>query len=762
MTARKDSKTGTAYRIMVHGLVQGVGFRPFIYRLASSFHYKGFVENRTDGVVIVIETNGDLPDDFVRKMKELAPEASSIENINVERIPFSSFKIFSISPSKESDGGITEISPDIAVCSQCLDDMEMQAHRIHYPLINCTHCGPRFTIIKSLPYDRASTTMKEFSMCKQCKDEYHDMLDRRFHAQPVACNHCGPKYTMLGQNGHVINGDIDKIVSETARLIDNGKLVSLKGTGGYHLVCNAFDQKAVESLRKHKQRDGKPFALMFRNPEVIATYAYLSETEKRTLLSWPRPIVLLKTKKPLPAPVSNGVNTTGAILPYMPFHYMLFRELTTDAIVFTSGNLSEEPVLTDDPQALKELGSIADAVVAYNRQIYNRADDSVVRLVNNNITFIRRSRGYVPKPIALPLNADGILAMGAELKNTFCLGKKNKAILSQHIGDLKNAETFLFYSESLSRFFDLFRFRPSLIACDLHPNYLSTHHAFRFNVPVTFVQHHHAHIASCMAEYKLDEPVIGLAFDGTGLGDDDNIWGSEVMVASLTGYQRKIHLDYIPLPGGDKAIGQPWRMVIGLIQQYNLGDPVKLASLLFPALKSESILQITEMVRKQINVFYSCGLGRLFDVVATICGLVMEPTYEAEGPMLLESIADESITMDYPIVAASSTCIRQLLEGVLNDRISGVPVSVISAKFHNTIVKYAVDATKRVSDESGILKVVLSGGSFQNRFLAESTINNLLNLNFTVYFQHIVPPNDGGISLGQLAVAAKRREEKCV
>src|SRR4030042_460042 len=517
----QNQKTQT-YLIEVRGLVQGVGFRPFIYRLAMEHNRKGWVRNTNKNVLICI--NSDEPDlkRFIKEIQSKSPPASDIISIDHTIMESEIFSDFRIIASSDISDEITEVSPDIAVCGDCLEDMKIQEHRISYPFLNCTNCGPRFTSIRDLPYDRANTTMSGFAMCETCRSEYDDTGDRRFHAQPVACNNCGPEYELIFRGDHIRG--ISNILKKTAELIDLGKIIAIKGQGGFHLACDALNEEAVDRLRKSKYREGKPFAVMFRDVESIKKYARLSSVEEKEIGAWRRPIVILKAKKSLAYPVSSGLNTIGCMLPYMPFHYQLFELLKTPVIVLTSGNLSDEPILIDNNIALKVLGPITDAVLLYNRDIYNRTDDSVVMVVNEATRMLRRSRGYSPNPVRLKLNVDGILATGAELVNCFCLGKGNYAILSQHIGDLKNFETYTFYIESIDHFQKIFRMNAELIAHDMHPDYLSTKYAIGTGLKRTAIEHHHAHIESAMADHGLDEKATGVRFDGTGYGAAGTSW----------------------------------------------------------------------------------------------------------------------------------------------------------------------------------------------------------------------------------------------
>ncbi|MFP4367540.1 MAG: carbamoyltransferase HypF, partial [Bacteroidales bacterium] len=559
----------TSSLITIRGLVQGVGFRPAVYRIASEIGIKGWVKNTNENVIIYACGDPSQIETLIGQIRTDHPSAAVIESILEEPAELSELSEapdFRIIPSHSISKEITRVSPDISVCPDCLSDQKKQAHRKNYPLINCTNCGPRFSIIMSLPYDRPQTTMAEFDMCPECTREYKDPLNRRFHAQPVACNQCGPDYLMHYRGKKFAK--IPEIISKSAGLIDKGGIAALKGTGGYHLICNAFHPQSIQKLRKLKKRDNKPFALMGKSLEIIKKYACINDHEQQLLDSWRRPVVLLKEKKKISEEINRGLDHIGVIMPYMPFHYQLFESISTDMIVFTSGNMSDEPVTISDKQALELFLPMADAVISYNREIHNRVDDSVAFSSNRKERIIRRSRGYAPSPVKVDFNCEGILGTGAELTGTFAIGKDREAILSQHIGDLKNPGTWDFYEESLKRFGELFRFSPDLIACDLHPDYLSTRFAESSGLPVIKIQHHHAHIASVLAEHRLSEKVIGISLDGTGLGDDGCIWGGEFFICDLKNYERAGHYEYRPLPGGDKAIKEPWRNALGLLYHY--------------------------------------------------------------------------------------------------------------------------------------------------------------------------------------------------
>ncbi|HYW95761.1 MAG TPA: carbamoyltransferase HypF, partial [Bacteroidales bacterium] len=621
-------------------------------------------------------------------------------------------------------------------------------------------CGPRFTIIQELPYDRKNTTMAEFDMCPSCREEYITITNRRFHAQPVACNHCGPVYTL--KNGEQEKQNINDIIAYLSKLIKSGAVVALKGTGGYHLACDAMNEEAVKKLRNGKVREKKPFAVMFRDDVSLAKYAVVNQKEHELLSSWRRPIVLLQSKKSLAPSVSMGFPTLGAMLPYMPFHYLLFEKLETPAIVLTSGNISDEPVIIDDPEAKKRLGPITDAIVQYNRAIHNRCDDSVSMVVNQKPRLLRRSRGYAPSPIRLPLNTEGIIATGAELVNCFCIGKGNQGILSQHIGDLKNYETYTFYTESLERFKRLFRVSPSLMAADLHPDYLSTRYAMETGLPVEYIQHHHAHIASCMAEHGLNEKVIGVSMDGTGMGTDGNIWGGEFLICDYADFVRSAHFEYIPAPGGDKVTHEPWRMALSYLNHVFPDMDQDILQDIFEDVPLSALKLVREMITKNINCPLTSSAGRLFDAVAALTGICRYSGFHAEAPMKLEAILDPSVKDAYPFSGFPVISFRETISAILNDYKKKVSPSIIAARFHNTIISVIFITIKKIKADTRINKVVLSGGVFQNRYLLEQTEKLLQNNHIEVYSHQSVPTNDGGIALGQLMVAAKRRTISCV
>jgi hydrogenase maturation protein HypF len=747
-----------SYEILIRGLVQGVGFRPFIYRLAMKYRLNGEVDNRSTGVMINIEGDKRKIDDFCCDIIKDAPPASRIKSVEKRRKPVNGYRKFSIVNSKNTKNQITEISPDIAVCDDCLNDLDHDPERIDYPFINCTNCGPRFSIINGLPYDRDKTSMNDFKMCANCLSDYNNLLDRRFHAQPVACNKCGPTYTYNDSIKQL--SAIDEIITTISQRIIEGKTVAVKGMGGYHLMCNALNNDAVSELREKKHRDAKPFAVMFRDIPALRKYCYLTAIEEREITSWRRPILILDQKKVLAESVNSKLNTIGAMLPYLPLHHLLFRKLQTPAVVLTSGNLSDEPIIIDDLSADTYLMPISGSVVSNNREIVNRTDDSVIRVIDNKISIMRRSRGYVPEPVDLGCNVDGIISLGAELKNSFCLGKDNQAIMSQFIGDLKNLSTYNFYKESIERFSSLFRFKPKLIACDLHPDYLSTSHAEllakKMHIPIIRIQHHHAHIASVMAENHLDEKVIGISMDGTGYGTDGCTWGGEFFITDLMEFTRYNHFDYVSLPGGDKAVNEPWRMALSFLYKY-FGNDIDYTKIsLFQSVSEHQIAFVKEMIDKKINTPLSSGAGRIFDAVSAILGLCSILNFDSEAPIRLESAINSATDSYYPFEVGRTVVFAKTLKAIIDD-LQEEDISLISAKFHNTIAKVIADISEKIRKDILLNKVVLSGGVFQNKYLLEKATRLLTEKHFEVFSNHLVPSNDGGVSLGQLIIASKMK-----
>lgn len=752
-----------AINVHVTGLVQGVGFRPFVFRIAARHGITGWVENGNDGVRIHAEGRKNDLAGFITGIRAECPPAAQIRDVIADEAPAAGFRDFRIRTSSDHSSSITEISPDIAVCPECLADMKAQPHRLDYPFINCTNCGPRFSIISDLPYDRPKTTMEPFVMCDACRAEYTDVADRRFHAQPVACSSCGPKYQLVARHG--IYSDLPGILGQMATMIADGKILAIKGIGGFHLACDALNGTAVSRLRAGKNREGKPFAVMFRSLEEAGEYVQINNEETDLLLSWRRPVVILENKiggKKLPDGVSNGFGTTGVMLPYMPLHYLLFEQLQTPVIVLTSGNFSDEPIVISNDTATGQFMGISDAVLVYDREIFNRTDDSVVMSINGYGRLIRRSRGYAPAPVHLAFETEGIFAAGAELVNCFCIGKGEQAIMSQHIGDLKNLETLDFYVESYRRFSRMFRAGLSLAACDLHPDYLSTRFALdlasQHDIPVVRVQHHHAHIAACMAEHGLEGKVIGISMDGVGLGTDGNIWGFEGLICNLLDFQRFIHLDYVRQPGGDMATHQPWRMALSYLSRYfgtaMLDEPLDFLK----ELPRDQVEMVVKALEHGINAPLTSSAGRLFDAVAAMVGVCRNSVFHAEAPMRLENIADWNASGSYRFGISTVIDPEPVIREIVRDLQRKTGPAVISARFHTAVVEAVVDIAKLGHKQYDLKRVVLSGGSFQNRYLLAKAEIRLRESGFEVYSPLMFPANDGGIALGQMAVAACKRK----
>lgn len=743
-------------KITIQGLVQGVGFRPFIYLLAKKMDIKGTVSNHNNGVIIHAALSQEECNIFTDRILKEHPQVATIHKIKVEEIENNSnFENFNIIKSSSDSEEITQVAPDIAICPDCLHDREIQEHRLSYPFINCTHCGPRFSIIRDLPYDRVNTTMSTFAMCPDCQKEYNNISDRRFHAQPIACNQCGPIYYTTYNNKEYKS--YSEILSLTVQLINNGKVIAAKGIGGYHLICDATNEKSVKRLREIKYRDSKPFAVMFQNIEKAKEYTYINTPEKENLTSWRRPIVLLKQHKKLSSGINPGMSTLGCMLPYMPIHYDWFNQINSPALVITSGNLSELPIAITPKEAEGQFGGKAELILHHNRDIHNRVDDSVMHICGEQSCLIRRSRGYVPEPFFADINIEGLLAFGAEKVNTFALGKDNTIIQSQYIGDLKNWETLEFYKESLERFQHLFRFTPKQLVCDLHPDYMSSREAEKMalkdSLPLLKIQHHHAHAAACMLEYRLNEPVIAIIWDGTGLGDDNKVWGGEFFLCDRKEYKRLSHLEYIPMPGGDKASEEPWRMAVSYLHHFGLRIPKDFIG----RIGETKVNTLIAMIEKGINTPYTSGAGRLFDAFASILGLCDISTRQAEAPVLLEQAAIDNFEDRYPIdISKNPVTTDTLFKGVLNDLQKNTDIRLITAKIHNTLAYLILEKSKQYLKETNTTKVIISGGCFQNKRLTEQLQILFSEEEIPLYIPSKIPCNDSGIAVGQITIAAAR------
>jgi hydrogenase maturation protein HypF len=745
-------------KITIQGLVQGVGFRPFIYLLAKEMDIKGTVSNHNNGVIIHAVLSQEKCNIFIDRIRKECPHVASIHKIAIEDIKQNfDFENFEIIKSSSGSEEVTQVAPDIAVCHKCMKDREVQPHRLSYPFINCTHCGPRFSIIGDLPYDRISTTMSEFAMCPECRKEYNDIYDRRFHAQPIACNNCGPVYYTTYDG--VEYNDYKEILFLTSHLINKGQIIAAKGIGGYHLICDATNEKAVNHLREIKHRDTKPFAVMFSCPEAVKKYTYVNKTEADNLSSWRRPIVLLKQHTELASGINPGMKTLGCMLPYMPVHYDWFEGIDSTALVMTSGNLSDLPIVITPEEAEQQFGGKVALVLHHNRKIHNRVDDSVMHICGKQPCLIRRSRGYVPEPFFADIETEGLLAFGAEKVNTFALGKDDTILQSQYIGDLKNWETFEFYKESLERFRHLFRFTPRQLICDMHPDYMSGREAEvianRENLPLLRIQHHHAHAAACMLEYGIHEPVIAVIWDGTGLGDDNKAWGGEFFLCDRKDYKRLSHLEYIPMPGGDKASDEPWRMAVAYLHHFRLPLPVHFVN----RIGKEKTDTLITMIDKGINSPYTSGAGRLFDVLSSLLGLCDISTRQSEAPVLLEQAANENFTERYPAdILSNPVTTRLLFEGVLADLYTETDISLVAAKIHNTLAYLILEKSKQFLKETNTSKVIISGGCFQNKRLTEQLQKLFKQESIPLFVPSRIPCNDSGIAVGQIAIAAERNE----
>ena len=754
-----------AKRLEINGIVQGVGFRPFIYQLANHHGLNGQVANTATGVILALEGPASRIQAFIDDLPHRKPPLAHIVEVTEKAEKVAGFTTFSIVKSRSGDHRATLISPDVMVCDDCLAEMrDPNDRRFGYPFINCTNCGPRYTIIEDIPYDRPATSMRHFTMCSRCQAEYDDPDNRRFHAQPNACPICGPRVTLCGPDGGAIEtGDP---IGETAARLRAGRIVAVKGLGGFHLAVDAASGSAVARLRRRKHREEKPLALMCADMERIRAIARTSDTEEDLLASIQRPIVLLEKKTPtvIAEVVSPRNRYFGVMLPYTPLHHLLL-DAGFAALVMTSANLSEEPIAIDNEEAFARLADIADDFLIHDRDIYLRSDDSIVRHAFGRVRPIRRSRGFVPVPVFLQAEMPPVLACGAELKNTVCLTRGNQAFVSQHIGDLENRATEDFFRLTIDHLKRILDIEPQVIACDLHPDYLSTRYAKALaDIPVVEVQHHYAHIAACMAENKADGPVIGLAFDGTGVGTDNTIWGGEVLVADYDGFTRAAHLETVPMPGSAAAIKEPWRMAVSHLRA-SLGEDFDRSGL--PAWKNVDDRQIDlllQMMAKGVNSPMTSSLGRLFDAVAALVGLRDRVAFEGQAAMELEMVADESASGRYEFSWEENggqpirIAIAPIIRGVVRDLADGRAPSAISTRFHHTLIVLFDALCRHLRSTTGIGRVALSGGVFQNSRLLAGLGAALEKSGFDLLTHRLVPANDGGLSLGQAVVAAAQIE----
>ncbi len=740
--------------IKISGIVQGVGFRPFIHRQVTKFALCGWIRNTSEGVELELEGSCAAIEAFLADLRPSAPKLAYIEGVSADYSrELRGYEDFQIIGSKALDSRNTLISPDVAICEDCLRELQDSADRRHgYAFINCTNCGPRFSIIKDVPYDRAKTTMSAFPMCETCAAEYGDIENRRYHAQPNCCEDCGPQLFYLDGQAQPVEGEPIELA---AKALWEGGIVAVKGLGGIHLACRCDDEAVVSRLRSRKHRDEKPFALMCRDLAAVKRLCKLSAAEEAALTSHRRPIVLLEKKEPNSLLHLSENRNIGVMLPYTPLHYLLFEQ-SPEALVMTSGNRSDTPIQIKNEEALTQLRGIADGFLLHDRDIENRCDDSLLCLADGEEYLLRRSRGYAPFPLTLDGGCGGTLACGAEQKATFALSKHNYVFLAPHIGDLKNVQTLENFESGIRLYERLFDAKPQRLVCDLHPDYLSTNYAEqrskRERLPLLRVQHHHAHMAACMADNRLDEPCIGIIWDGTGYGGDGTIWGGEFLTGDYEGFERQGHLRYLRLPGGDKASKELWRTAISLLL-----DAGEEAEEFFPP---KQVQRLRTILSADLNCPNSSSMGRLFDGVSALMGIKTEASYEGQGAILLEAAADDSVQRSYPyeIIDENGCRVvdwRPLISAICADKRAQVSTAEMAAAFMNTLCAMAVELCQRIRKDCGLSKVVLSGGTFQNQYLLKRLPKLLQEEGFMVFRHHRVSCNDEGISFGQTAIAEK-------
>ncbi|MCJ7717996.1 MAG: carbamoyltransferase HypF [Anaerolineales bacterium] len=774
------------YRVQINGIVQGVGFRPFVYGLANRFKINGWVRNTSGGVSIEVSGPENILDQFISSLENETPPLAQIDSFRVEKIEFNHFDSFQILHSQPIAGGFQPISPDVSICTDCLSELfNPSDRRYRYPFTNCTNCGPRFTIIKDIPYDRPKTTMAGFSLCPSCQSEYENPLDRRFHAQPIACPACGPQVWLeYPEEDSVKSNSVENdAILKTQELLAAGKIVAIKGLGGFHLACDGGNSRAVQRLRDRKDRPAKPMAVMMPDLDTVREHCQVSARESALLISVQRPILLLdkKSGSSLAEELAPGQNTLGVMLPYTPLHYLLFSQEDQypgsrySVLVMTSANFSGNPILTENQEVRDSLKNIADAYLFHDRDIYVHCDDTVSRIpkqLSEEIAGsyqIRRSRGYSPHPIKLPGKSGSILGVGGELKNTFCLIKEDYAFLSQHIGDLKNFETLTSFEKSITHFENLFRIIPELITYDLHPDYLSTRYALDRSksngIPAIPIQHHHAHIASCLADnmYREDDPVIGIAFDGIGYGEDGLLWGGEFLIADYQRFTRAGQLQYYPLPGGDNAIREPWRMALSVLHSCGLpwdeeNPAVKYALGLADQIRDVSPFDVlSNQLKTGTNAPLTSSMGRLFDAVSALLGISQVISYEGQAAIELEALADPSEERIYAYEITQDNILDPslMIKSILEDQKNGLPIPIISGRFHNSIADMVLTMSTHLRDEYQLNRVALSGGVWQNMTLTNKTVKKLRSAEFQILLHQQIPPNDGGLALGQAAIGQK-------
>ena len=766
--------------IRIKGIVQGVGFRPFVYNLATSYGLKGYVRNDTRGVTIEVQGDRKKLKSFEQDIIVKSPPRSKISELSVEiKTDGEVFEDFKIVFSKEDKVKTVPVSPDLFVCNDCLKELfDPEDRRYLYPFINCTNCGPRFTIVKNLPYDRKNTTMSVFKMCNQCQVEYNDPTNRRFHAQPNACFRCGPYISLIDNNGSLLiegkcAGNVDKIFKKLREFMLSGKIVAIKGIGGFHLSCDAENEEAVKALRNRKYREDKPFAVMFPDIESVKRYCHMGKKEEELLLSVSRPIVLLRKIEgnDLAYSVAPGNKYLGVMLPYTPIHYLLMK-YTKRPLVMTSGNLSDEPIAYKNDDALRRLRNIADYFLIHNREIHIRCDDSVTRIWGDREYIIRKSRGYIPGEMSIDWEFKRpVLACGPEQKNTFAFGIGKRVYMSHHIGDMDNYRVYESYIDGVEHFKRLYDIEPEIIVYDMHPEYLSSKFAVEYDgVPDSrkiAVQHHFAHAVSCMVDNNIRGPVIAVTFDGTGYGDDGTVWGGEILVADFSKYERIAHFDPVVMPGGISAIKNPWQMAMGYLYQV-FGDRVFERKLpIFNAVGEMELKNVLRLIERGTNSPVTTSCGRLFDAVAAMSGLRFFVNYEGQAAVEFEQSIDV-VTNDrysfYFVESGGRYLIKwdEMIKQVVFDVESGVGIGMISAKFHNGLAEVVSKVVGEIAEDKGFEKVVLSGGVFMNIFLLDALTDKLKEKGLQIYTHSRVPANDGGIALGQLVAGdAMLKERSC-
>jgi len=754
-----------SYHIHINGIVQGVGFRPFIFNLASDQNLMGWVRNSASGVDIEVTGYPEEIKSFIGKISTQSPPLAQIDTIKSEQIEHKTFSDFKIISSKDKGSDFIPVSPDVAICSQCQSELfDSQDRRYRYPFINCTNCGPRFTIIRDIPYDRPKTTMAGFEMCLDCQEEYEDPRDRRFHAQPVACPACGPQVWLELTPGEVI-AEKDNAIQIARQLLKEGKILAVKGLGGFHLACDATNPEAVARLRIRKRRPAKPFALMAFDLDTIRNFVITTAASEKLLESPQSPIVLMpkKDSSNIAEAVAPGQSRLGFMLPYTPLHLLLLEPSNNfpSALVMTSGNLSEEPIIKENQAARERLDGIADAYLLHDRPIHMRIDDSVFTIVMEKPYPIRRARGYAPNPIRLSENLPQVLGVGPQMKNTFCLTRDKYAFLSHYIGEMENWETFQDFTKAVQHYQSLFRIQPEAIGYDLHPGYLTTKYALEMaqtdQLPGYPIQHHHAHLAAGMVENGLDPKtrVAGLIFDGTGYGTDGAIWGGEVLIGNCQDFTRVYHLKYVPLPGGDIAIRKPARMALSTLWAYGFDWREDLAPVMFLSALERDTLK--NQLAKEINTTPTSSMGRLFDVVSSLLGLRQSITYEAQAAIELEALTDPNEMGYYPLqIVDTEINIESLIGAILTDIENNIEKAVTAARFHNTIAQISLSIAQKIRQEVGIDRFVLSGGVWQNQLLLEKTAALLVKNGIQPLIHSQTPPNDGCVAFGQALITAYR------